>query len=85
MRTAIILGRAHGAKVFNIISDPNGFAEQLGVYKKLLPEARETFERIELWSSDGGCVRHDKFAKPAPAPAVVPPVPPIEPPKGKKK
>ncbi len=56
MRTAIILGRPHGKKTFEIVSGAETpIAKQIGDFKKLSATgSNEKYEALELWISDAG-------------------------------
>ena len=68
MRTAIILGRKHGAKALEMISGPSiQITEQLKSFKAfLIDKEHESFETVELWTSDGGRMKQRRLLKPTP-------------------
>lgn len=56
MRTAIILGRPHGKKNFEIVSGAEvPITKQISEFKKLsVAGTSEKYEAVELWTSDHG-------------------------------
>ena len=67
MRTAIILVREHGKKVFEMVSGPEAaFAQQNADMREILahPGTHEHFAEVQYWTSDGGLQRTVKFLSP---------------------
>lgn len=63
MRTAITIGIHHGGEKTSLIHGVELTVDGHRDKFKKLPtdESHETFERIEVWESDSGCVRFRKF------------------------
>lgn len=68
MRLALILGRRHDGKHFEVVHGPEvAITEQQLKMKALLADRQHPhFERIQLWISDAGCIRDQKFSPPPP-------------------
>jgi hypothetical protein len=72
MRTAILLVREHGKKVFELVHGPDvGITEQQTDVRELLasPREHEHFAEAQFWTSDGGLQRTVKFMSPEEAKA----------------
>lgn len=67
MRSAITLYALHGERALRVLTDgQTPLEEQQANFKKLAQDREhEDWERIELWTSSGGCVKSHKFRLPA--------------------
>ena len=73
MRTAITLGRRHGAKELEIIHLPSvSVADQMAKLKAARgSKTHSDFEHVEVWESDAGLTRKQRFSKPESEPEPV--------------
>jgi hypothetical protein len=65
MRTALILGRRHGGKHFEVVSGPeNPVSAQLALFKEFQrTSAHQDLEHVQLWTSDTGITKQRRLSK----------------------